>query len=50
MNTTKVEPAPKKPYAPPRLVAYGTVSKLTQTLTGSGSDGGPAGMNLMMCL
>jgi hypothetical protein len=39
------EPEPKKPYAPPRLVAYGSVTKLTQTLGGSGGDGGAAHMN-----
>jgi len=49
LNTTAPEPASKKPYAAPKLVAYGTVSKLTQTGAGSGTDGGTAGMS-MMCL
>ncbi len=40
----------KKPYAPPSLVVYGSVAKLTQTQDGSGTDGGPVGMSLMMCL
>jgi len=40
----------KKPYASPQLIEYGNVAKLTQGLTGSGTDGGPAGMSLMMCL
>ena len=37
-------PEPKKPYAPPKLVAYGTVCKLTQRGSGSGADAGPGGM------
>jgi hypothetical protein len=47
VNTTTAEPAQKKPYAAPKLVVYGTVSKLTQGLAGSGTDGGPAGMSMM---
>ena len=38
------------PYRPPRLICYGEVAKLTRALNGSGTDGGPAGMSLMMCL
>ena len=49
MNATATEPAPKKPYAPPKLVAYGTVCKLTQNGSGSGTDGNPGVMN-MKCL
>jgi hypothetical protein len=49
VTTTVIEPTPKKPYAAPKLVVYGTVSKLTQGLPGTGNDGGSAGMNLM-CL
>ncbi len=40
MSLTATEPTPKKPYAPPRLVAYGSVTKLTQGGAGSGTDGG----------
>jgi hypothetical protein len=43
VDRTALEPAPKKPYATPKIVAYGTVSKLTQTATGSGGDGGTPG-------
>ena len=43
------EPEPKKPYAPPTLVAYGTVGKLTQSGLGSSVDGGAGTMN-MKCL
>jgi hypothetical protein len=39
----------KKVYAPPRLVEYGNIAKLTQTGAGTGTDGGSAGMQ-MMCL
>jgi hypothetical protein len=39
----------KRPYSRPSLVEYGSVSKLTQTGAGSGTDGGTAGMS-MMCL
>jgi hypothetical protein len=45
VTTKPHEFEPKKPYAPPRLVAYGSVTKLTQHGTGSGTDGGAAGMN-----
>lgn len=27
---TEINPTPKKPYAPPVLVEYGTIAKLTQ--------------------
>jgi hypothetical protein len=50
VNAATNGPAPKKPYTAPKLVVYGTVSKLTQFSAGSGNDGGPAGMNLMTCL
>lgn len=49
MSLNATEPTPKKPYSPPRLVAYGTVCKLTQNGAGSASDGGPVAMN-MKCL
>lgn len=49
MSSTATEPAPKKPYAPPRLVACGSVTKLTQNGAGSVGDGGSAQMN-MKCL
>jgi hypothetical protein len=49
VNSTATEPAPKKPYSSPKLVAYGAVSKLTQNGAGSLGDGGPVQMN-MMCL
>ena len=49
MSATATEPTRKKPYAPPRLVAYGTVCKLTQNGAGSGADAGGANMT-MMCL
>jgi len=42
--------AQRLPYRSPALVEYGNVSKLTQGQTGTGSDGGAAGMSLMMCL
>jgi hypothetical protein len=44
VNRSAIEPAPKKPYRAPKLVVYGTVSKLTQTGTGSANDGEPGGM------
>ncbi len=34
----------KKQYGEPALVAYGSISKLTQDGEGSGFDAGPAGM------
>jgi hypothetical protein len=40
----------KRPYTAPRLVEYGSVSKLTQMNGGSGADGGPVGMRMEMCL
>jgi len=49
VKTTLLEPTPKKPYAAPKLVVYGTVSKLTQTGVGSSADGAPGGMTFM-CL
>jgi hypothetical protein len=49
VNTTLLEPTPKKPYSAPKLVVYGTVSKLTQAGTGSANDGAPGGMT-MPCL
>jgi len=49
VNSTSIESARKKPYAPPRLIAYGTVGKLTQTGFGSAADGGTGNM-LMKCL
>jgi len=39
----------KKTYASPQLTEYGNVEKLTRGGTGSGADGGPAGMS-MGCL
>lgn len=50
MDRTASEPAQKKPYATPKLVAFGTVSKLTQTGAGSGADGGRPGYMAMKCL
>ena len=44
MTTTSREPDPKKPYAAPRVVAYGSVNILTQSRRGSGSDGGTGTM------
>ena len=49
MTATLLEPTPKKPYSAPKLVVYGTVSKLTQAGTGSANDGSPGGMTFM-CL
>ena len=49
MSLTATDPTPKKPYAPPTLVAYGTVCKLTQNGAGSVGDAGPGAMN-MKCL
>jgi hypothetical protein len=49
VDRTASEPAKKKPYATPKLVAFGTVSKLTQVGKGSGGDGG-TGQMAMMCL
>ena len=39
----------RKAYAPPSLVVYGSIAKLTQDGNGSGTDGGPVGMQ-KMCL
>jgi hypothetical protein len=38
----------KRPYVPPRLVSYGDVASLTQNGNGSGLDGGPPGMAMVM--
>ena len=43
MTTKPHQPEPKKPYAAPRVVAYGSVGLLTQTRRGSGTDGGTVG-------
>jgi hypothetical protein len=40
----------KKPYTSPRFSAYGSVAKLTQTGTGSGTDGGGQAGMMMVCL
>jgi len=40
------EPEPKKPYAAPRMIAYGSVSLLTKSFRGSGSDGGTVGSRI----
>jgi hypothetical protein len=40
----------KKVYAPPRLVEYGNVAKLTQSGAGSGNDGGSTANMMMQCL
>jgi len=50
VNSTSIESARKKPYAPPRLVAYGSVTKLTQGGAGSGVDGSGAANMTRMCL
>jgi hypothetical protein len=50
VDRTASEPAKKKPYATPKLVAFGTVSKLTQNGAGSGADGGVPGYMARMCL
>lgn len=42
-------PTGQKPYEPPRLVEYGSISKLTQGSFTVGNDGG-AGMKNMACL
>ena len=39
----------RRTYVPPELVEYGTVSKLTQSGTGSFNDGGGM-MMMMVCL
>jgi hypothetical protein len=44
VTTKSREPDPKKPYAAPRVVAYGSVNILTQSRRGSGSDGGTGTM------
>lgn len=41
--------AAKSKYISPTLVEYGSVAKLTQNGSGSGTDGGGAGM-MMVCL
>lgn len=40
----------KKPYVEPKLVEYGSVSKLTQFGTGSFADFSGAQMMMMACL
>jgi len=50
LSLTATEPTPKKPYAPPRLVACGSVTKLTQGGSGSGVDGGGGAAMTMKCL
>jgi hypothetical protein len=40
----------KKAYAPPRLVEYGNIAKLTQNGAGSGNDGGTTANMMMACL
>ena len=42
-------PAGRKPYEPPRLVEYGSISKLTQGSFTVGNDSGAGFMN-MQCL
>lgn len=49
LPTDSRAPAQRKKYAAPRLVDYGSLEKLTQTGSGSGADGGSAGMS-MVCL
>ena len=39
----------KKAYVAPNLVEYGSIEKLTQTGSGTGTDGGAIGMQ-MACL
>ena len=46
-NAPPAKPAPAE-YVPPTLVAYGSVSKLTQNMVGSDTDAGQN--NRMMCL
>ena len=40
----------KKSYAPPRLVEYGNIAKLTQSGNGPGADGGLTAGMMMVCL
>jgi hypothetical protein len=42
VTTKPHEPEPKKPYAAPRVIAYGSVSVLTQSRLGSGADANPS--------
>jgi hypothetical protein len=46
-DTSGLPPALRRPYAPPELVEYGTVAKLTQGVGGSGTD---FSMMMMLCL
>jgi hypothetical protein len=46
----KRERESKKAYAPPRLVEYGNIAKLTQTGAGPGADGGTTAGMMMACL
>jgi hypothetical protein len=39
---------PRKAYAPPQLVEYGSITKLTQGASGAVGDG--TGMNMPPCL
>jgi len=48
-NQTPSETKKRRPYREPALVEYGSISKLTQNGSGSGADGGSAGMN-MVCI
>lgn len=40
----------RKPYVEPRLVEYGSISKLTQFGSGSFADGGGPQMMMLACL
>ena len=40
----------RKPYVEPKLVEYGSISKLTQNGSGSFADGGGPQMMMMACL
>ena len=46
--TTMSAPVTKKPYAAPRVIAYGSVSVLTQSRAGSGADANPNALGGMM--
>jgi hypothetical protein len=48
---SKERPAPKRePYRKPTLVEYGSISKLTQSGNGSGTDGGTTPGMTMTCI
>ena len=36
------EPAAKKPYSPPKLVVYGDLRMITESMRRAGADGGVA--------